>query len=122
MSCRGCAGSRSALQADVVVGADGIHSRVRSSLLASDVRPAPRHCGNAYFRCSTPIAARLPTLPWHAGTFENRAQGIRFGYVPMKEPSVFWFVAVPIGHRGLDQRNLGRQQNQVVATFLQVLL
>lgn len=116
------AARRAPLRADVVVGADGIHSRVRSTLLAGDARPAPRHCGYAYFRSSTPVAKRVPTLPWHAGTFEIWAQGIRFGYVPMKEPSVFWFAAVPIGHRGLDRRDGAHRLEEHDKAWLRALL
>lgn len=98
------AGRQDPVTADVVVGADGIHSRVRSMLLAESGRGSPRHCGYAYFRSSIPAATRAPAVSWHTQAFESWSDGIRFGYVPLQEPSVFWFAAVPIGHRGLEPR------------------
>ncbi|MCU0756364.1 MAG: FAD-dependent monooxygenase [Xanthomonadales bacterium] len=74
------------LATDLLVGADGIHSRVRRQMLA-DRAVTPQHCGYSYL---------------HALAFESWGQGIRFGYVPMREPQVFWFMAVPIGHAGLQ--------------------
>lgn len=92
------------IAADLVIGGDGIHSRVRSTLLSDTTRSSPQHCGYTYFRSSIPAATRAPEKAWHAKTFECWSDGIRFGYVPLQEPSVFWFAAVPIGHRGLEAR------------------
>lgn len=93
-----------AMTADVVVGADGIHSAVRGALTAGTGKNAPRPCGYAYFRSSIPAATRSAWPSWHGQAFECWGDGIRFGYVPMREPSVFWFAAVPIGRHGLEPR------------------
>jgi salicylate hydroxylase len=47
------------LEADAVIGADGIHSAVRSSLFGAE---APRFTGNACWRGMTPTAALPPGL------------------------------------------------------------
>ena len=106
--------------ADIVVGADGIHSRVRkrssgappSSVHTSTPSAAveqavvtPVHCGYTYFRA----CVSMPDAEWHKMSFESwgpaqhRSRpgstttkgGARFGYVPLKYPEVFWFASLP---------------------------
>jgi len=54
----------SEVEADVVVGADGIHSAVRSSLFGPD---APRFTGKICWRCLVPVDA----VPGGLGTTDN---------------------------------------------------
>jgi 2-polyprenyl-6-methoxyphenol hydroxylase-like FAD-dependent oxidoreductase/NAD dependent epimerase/dehydratase family enzyme len=79
---------------DFLVGADGIHSTVRKQMLANMERPIVESvsCGYVYYR-ATVNDATLHT----AQSFESWAPGgLRFGYVPLQHPAVFWFVAVPM--------------------------
>jgi 2-polyprenyl-6-methoxyphenol hydroxylase-like FAD-dependent oxidoreductase len=89
-----CASGQS-LGADFVVGADGLHSRVRAALSAADstaVVPSPIHCGYVYFRAN--VAVVDPA--WHARAFEAWHGGLRFGVVPLRHPEIFWFASVPL--------------------------
>lgn len=99
---------------DLLVACDGIHSRIRNCLM-SELKRSPVHAtdlGYTYFRANT-------TLPldtkhhWWSASFETwgRAQSkkygehdIRFGYVPLKPPNAFWFIAVKTqkGHKYLS--------------------
>lgn len=106
------------LATDLLVGADGIHSRVRSQMLGPDRAVRPQHCGYSYFRSSVPIALRAPDADWHALAFESWGQGIRFGYVPMREPQVFWFMAAPIGHAGLQPEQGARALREAEKRWL----
>jgi flavin-dependent dehydrogenase len=56
-----------------VIGADGVHSRVRRALLQARKIAAPRHCGTA--------AALECRVPRHAGAFPNHP-AIYYGFVP----------------------------------------
>ena len=64
------------LATDLLVGADGIHSRVRSQMLGPDRAVRPQHCGYSYFRSSVPIALRAPDADWHALAFEASASAM----------------------------------------------
>ena len=95
-----CASGRSYV-GDFVVGADGLHSRVRPAMaagLAKDAVPPPQpvHCGYVYFRANV----CLPDPSWHARAFEAWQGGLRFGMVPLRYPEVFWFASVPLGREG----------------------
>eukprot|EP01063_Lacrimia_lanifica_P016340 TRINITY_DN2293_c0_g1_i11.p1 TRINITY_DN2293_c0_g1~~TRINITY_DN2293_c0_g1_i11.p1 ORF type:complete len:987 (+),score=203.23 TRINITY_DN2293_c0_g1_i11:58-3018(+) len=94
-----------AVVADVVVGCDGIHSAVRGGLPAPACNVAPQHCGYVYFRACVDVdveeGATNAGSRWHQEAFESWGDGMRFGFVPMKPPSVFWFAAIPVGHDGL---------------------
>lgn len=54
-----------AFEADIIIGADGIHSAVRSSLFAPD---APRFTGKICWRCLVPVDAIPGGLPTMDGT------------------------------------------------------
>jgi 2-polyprenyl-6-methoxyphenol hydroxylase-like FAD-dependent oxidoreductase len=86
-----------AVTGDVLVGADGIHSAVRAQLMQDLGLPEVHveHCGYVYLRANVKVPADEPQ--WHAHSFEawGGDSGVRFGYVPLKPPSVFWFAAVP---------------------------
>jgi len=53
------------IEADVIVGADGIHSAVRASLFGPD---APRFTGKICYRCLVPVDAVPGGLPTSDGT------------------------------------------------------
>ncbi|CAM3901397.1 FAD-dependent monooxygenase [Tsukamurella strandjordii] len=72
--------------AHVIVGADGIRSRVRGSY-AGD--PGAAYCGYGAWRgiTSEPVALE------DAG--ETFGRGERFGYVPLRDGRVYWFAVRP---------------------------
>lgn len=82
----------STLEADLVVGADGVHSVVRRAI---DPTAAPaRYVGLTNFggiTTHTPVAARLPARQWHF-VFGSRAF---FGAHPTPSGDVVWFVNQP---------------------------
>ena len=82
----------STLQADLLVGADGVWSRVRR-LIDPDAAEA-RYVGLTNFGGITrnaPVAAALPARAWHF-VFGTRAF---FGAHPTPDGDVVWFVNVP---------------------------
>lgn len=80
---------------DVLVGADGVHSRVRVSL--DPTAPAARYVGLTNFGGMTPaaaagdVAAHLEPEAWHF-VFGRRCF---FGAHPLPNGDVVWFVNVP---------------------------
>lgn len=72
--------------AHVVVGADGIRSRVRGSY-AGD--PGAAYCGYGAWRGITAAPVALED----AG--ETFGRGERFGYVPLRDGRVYWFAVRP---------------------------
>lgn len=91
--------------ADMLVGADGIHSRVRRQLLGPDaLAHDAAHCGYVYYRATVPttmLADGVTDVQWHAHSFEGWGSGLRFGYVPLGPPDTFWFASVPLGTPGV---------------------
>lgn len=80
------------LEADVVVGADGIHSLVRAAV--DPGAPAARYLGLANFggiTRSTPVAEELPPEAW---TFVFGRHAF-FGALPTPAGDVVWFVNEP---------------------------
>jgi 2-polyprenyl-6-methoxyphenol hydroxylase-like FAD-dependent oxidoreductase len=89
------------LTADLVVGADGVHSRVRQAIDAQ--APAARYVGLTNFggiTRNTPIAGDLEPEAWHF-IFGSRAF---FGAHPTPTGDVVWFVNVPEPEISCDQR------------------
>ncbi|WP_031470328.1 FAD-dependent monooxygenase [Sciscionella sediminilitoris] len=83
--------------ADLVVGADGVHSAIRRSLWPE--APAPRYVGYTTWRF---IAPARPV----AGSVETWGSGERFGYVPMPDGRIYCYLMAnaPAGERiGLDR-------------------
>jgi 2-polyprenyl-6-methoxyphenol hydroxylase-like FAD-dependent oxidoreductase len=72
------------LRADVVVGADGIHSTVRTRLFADAV---PRYDGQTIFRG---VAEPGPDTA-DGVAFVAIGNGCRFGWEPMGDRSIYWF-------------------------------
>jgi 2-polyprenyl-6-methoxyphenol hydroxylase-like FAD-dependent oxidoreductase len=80
------------LEADLVVGADGVHSLVRTAI--DPGAPAPRYVGLWNFGGRTRASAQAATLApeqWHF-VFGRRAF---FGAHPTPSGDVLWFVNVP---------------------------
>jgi 2-polyprenyl-6-methoxyphenol hydroxylase-like FAD-dependent oxidoreductase len=89
------------LTADLLVGADGVHSRVRQAIDAHS--PAARYVGLTNFggiTRHTPIADDLEPEAWHF-VFGSRAF---FGAHPTPAGDVVWFVNVPEPEITREQR------------------
>jgi 2-polyprenyl-6-methoxyphenol hydroxylase-like FAD-dependent oxidoreductase len=89
------------LRADLLVGADGVHSRVRQAIDAQ--APAARHVGLTNFggiTQNTPIAGDLEPEAWH---FIFGSQAF-FGAHPTPAGDVVWFVNVPEPEITRDRR------------------
>jgi 2-polyprenyl-6-methoxyphenol hydroxylase-like FAD-dependent oxidoreductase len=89
------------LEADLVIGADGIHSVVRSAIDPS--APRARYLGLANFggiTHNTPLAAQFAPEAWQL-TFGRRAF---FGALPTPQGHVVWFVNVPRPVVSRDER------------------
>ncbi len=74
------------LAADVVVGADGLRSRVRSVLHPE--QPGPRYAGYTSWRGVTRDQVELP-----GGAGETWGAGRRFGILPLRDGRAYWFGA-----------------------------
>lgn len=71
--------------ADLVVGADGIHSAVRRSVWPQ--APSPRYAGYTSWRMVTgPMPVREGVETW--------GSGVRFGYAPLPDGRIYCFAAV----------------------------
>lgn len=89
------------LSADVVVGADGLHSVVRRAI--DPAAPAPRYVGLTNFGGTTrrtTLGADLPEQAWHF-VFGRRAF---FGAHATPTGDVVWFVNVPREAIGREER------------------
>ena len=74
------------VKADVLIGADGVHSAVRAALLG----PAPlRYRGYTVVRSLTP--ARSVRLPREG--IETWGQGTRFGFAPTRGDRIIWYAS-----------------------------
>jgi uncharacterized protein (TIGR01777 family) len=91
-------------EGDVLVACDGIHSNIRKGLMSELGLPpvTETDLGYTYFRANVDLPEDSEAKPWSAafetwGSHQSPEHGnheVRFGYVPLKEPSVFWFMAV----------------------------
>ncbi|MEE6262921.1 FAD-dependent monooxygenase [Plantactinospora sonchi] len=91
-------GVRHTLRADLVVGADGLRSTVRSRLWPEV--PGPTYVGSTTWRGITDHPWRgelLTAITW--------APGAEFGMVPLGDGRVYWFAALnaPAGQRAPDE-------------------
>ncbi|MEM9601617.1 MAG: FAD-dependent monooxygenase [Pseudomonadota bacterium] len=75
-------------RADLLVGADGVHSRVRSALFPSSaLRCAGQHC----WRGVAPV--RLAAT-WRSQLTEMWGDGARIGFVSIGPDQVYWYATV----------------------------
>eukprot|EP01125_Pyxidicula_operculata_P014977 TRINITY_DN5058_c0_g1_i7.p1 TRINITY_DN5058_c0_g1~~TRINITY_DN5058_c0_g1_i7.p1 ORF type:complete len:588 (-),score=56.00 TRINITY_DN5058_c0_g1_i7:17-1780(-) len=87
-------------EADLLVGADGIHSQVRSQMF-KDILSDPYYCGYTYYRANITCtdAEYDKIVQSDIGAFETwSSDGRRFGLVPLKKPTLFWFVSEKCSH------------------------
>jgi 2-polyprenyl-6-methoxyphenol hydroxylase-like FAD-dependent oxidoreductase len=84
-------GSGEVVEGDILVAADGIHSRVRNSMLAELGLPPkqPSDCGYAYFRACVETTGLQGGERWHSHAFESWGSGQWFGHVPLAAPRTF---------------------------------
>lgn len=84
------------LEAELVVAADGIHSRVRGTLFPD--HPGPRYAGFTAWRMVLP--APVPSFAPH----ETWGRGLLWGTQPMKDGTVYAYAAAaaPAGRRAPD--------------------
>jgi 2-polyprenyl-6-methoxyphenol hydroxylase-like FAD-dependent oxidoreductase len=68
---------------DVLIGADGIHSVIRSQLFGLS---KPRYAGYTAWRGVTPFQVEQ-----RGDAFETWGNGKRFGFVPLNQGRVYWF-------------------------------
>jgi 2-polyprenyl-6-methoxyphenol hydroxylase-like FAD-dependent oxidoreductase len=88
------------VQGDILVGADGLHSVVRSQLVG---HASPRYAGYTAWRgvtCFTMDQREVQT------TFETWGAGKRFGFIPLSQGRVCWFAVAnaPEGEREEETR------------------
>ncbi|WP_189171671.1 FAD-dependent monooxygenase [Pilimelia anulata] len=83
--------------ADLIVAADGIHSRCRAALFPA--HPGPVYGGvTAWLGICPPIAGLAPSTSWGAGE--------EVGLIPLVDDRTYWYTAVrsPAGVRHADER------------------
>ena len=87
--------------ADPVVGADGIHSRIRAALFPD--HPGPAYAGYVTWRGVVPAEA-VPRGSRDLGITESRGRGERFGIVSLGNGQVYWFAtaSLPAGSHARD--------------------
>lgn len=87
------------IEADLVVGADGIHSAVRTALFPD--APGPSYAGFTAWRAVVPAPAR-PFAP-----HETWGRGALWGTQPLKDGRVYAYAAAvsPAGARAGDERS-----------------
>ena len=87
-------------RADILVGADGLHSKVRAQLFGPE---KPRYAGYTAWRAV--VEPREELLPWDRG-FESWGRGARFGCAHIGRGRVYWFATAkrPGGRKGRPTR------------------
>jgi 2-polyprenyl-6-methoxyphenol hydroxylase-like FAD-dependent oxidoreductase len=86
------------LHADLLVGADGLRSRLRAEHWPA--HPGPAYAGYTTWRGVTPQPAGMA-----AGSGETWGRGSRFGVIPLGDGRVYWFATAtaPAGERHPDE-------------------
>jgi 2-polyprenyl-6-methoxyphenol hydroxylase-like FAD-dependent oxidoreductase len=83
-------------RADVLVGADGLRSKVRSGLLG-----ASEPCYAGYTAWRAIVEPKDELLPWGSG-FESWGRGARFGCAHIGNGRVYWFATANAPEGGKD--------------------
>jgi 2-polyprenyl-6-methoxyphenol hydroxylase-like FAD-dependent oxidoreductase len=102
----------SAAEGDVLIGADGLHSAVRTSL-RPDVRP--RYAGYVAWRGVADDTALDPAKLRIDATSETWGPGARFGIVPIGARRIYWF-ATANRARGL-RRTPAERRAELIERF-----
>lgn len=91
-------GSADELDADLVVAADGIRSRIRAALFPD--LPEPVHAGSTAWRAVT-----TASFPRDLEISQNVGPGVEFGVLPLGDGRVCWYAATPAppGERAPDE-------------------
>ncbi|NVB41374.1 FAD-dependent monooxygenase [Pseudenhygromyxa sp. WMMC2535] len=83
------------LRARAVIGADGIHSRIRAGLFGErPLRYAGYTCWRGIASCSRPLGEGVASERWGRGT--------RFGIVPISATETYWFATANAPAGGSD--------------------
>jgi 2-polyprenyl-6-methoxyphenol hydroxylase-like FAD-dependent oxidoreductase len=82
--------------ADILIGADGLRSRVRAGLFGPK---EPRYAGYTAWRAV--VEPNEDLLPWGAG-FESWGRGTRFGCAHVGRGRVYWFATANAPEGGKD--------------------
>lgn len=119
---------------DLLIACDGIHSQIRNCLM-SELKQPPvleTELGYTYFRANTQIPLETNHKWWSVsfetwGTCQSKKYGnheIRFGYVPLKPPNVFWFIAIKTqkNHKYLSPINGVKLVDENTKEFLKDLV
>ncbi|WP_454784033.1 TIGR01777 family oxidoreductase [Legionella sp. WA2024007413] len=119
---------------DLLIACDGIHSKIRNCLM-SELKLPPVHetdLGYTYFRANVKLPMDSQHKWWSSsfetwGTYQSKKYGkheVRFGYVPLKSPNVFWFIAVKTqeDHKYLSPIKGVRLVDENTKRFLQDLV
>eukprot|EP01038_Epipyxis_sp_PR26KG_P012520 gene12520-16792_t len=119
---------------DILIACDGIHSKIRNCLMSELCLPPiyERELGYTYFRANVEIP-NDSLMKWWAtsfetwGTSQSKTYGnheVRFGYVPLKFPNVFWFISIKTqnGHPFLSPIHGVEIVNDSTKDFLRELI
>ncbi|HEY6409092.1 MAG TPA: FAD-dependent monooxygenase [Ktedonobacteraceae bacterium] len=93
---------------DALIGADGIHSVIRSALLGKE---KPRYSGYTGWRA----VAHFEHEHFPALTTESWGKGRRFGLAPISHERVFWYATLNIAEKTADEP-IGRKE-RLLALF-----
>ena len=87
--------NKKAIEADIVIGTDGLRSRVRQSVLGDF---SLRYSGQTGWRG----LAELPNIKLD-GFFETWGIGNRFGIVPVSENHVYWYAGINAPAKSIEK-------------------
>jgi len=97
-------------RADVLIGADGVHSAVRSQLLGA---APPRYRGYTSVRAVTPAGS----VPLPADSGETWGRGARFGLGPTSGDRVIWWATWNAAAGGQDDGDTAARVRKLFGTW-----